>query len=87
MAKNFATLHPTQHSTAKISRRHAVKLGLAAAMTAAGRKRLAGLASPVADQDTGKSSKSMNSKPHVAVVGAGAFGGWTALYLLRGGRE
>jgi hypothetical protein len=27
----------------------------------------------------------MNSKPHIAVVGAGAFGGWTALYLLRGG--
>lgn len=24
-------------------------------------------------------------KPHVAVIGAGAFGGWTALYLLRGG--
>jgi monomeric sarcosine oxidase len=27
----------------------------------------------------------MQSKPHVAVVGAGAFGGWTALYLLRRG--
>ena len=27
----------------------------------------------------------MTSKPHIAVVGAGAFGGWTALYLLRGG--
>src|ERR1700688_3935862 len=25
----------------------------------------------------------MQSKMHVAVVGAGAFGGWTALYLLR----
>src|ERR1035438_8637984 len=25
------------------------------------------------------------SSPHVAVIGAGAFGGWTALYLLRGG--
>jgi glycine/D-amino acid oxidase-like deaminating enzyme len=24
-------------------------------------------------------------KPHVAVIGAGAFGGWTALYLLRSG--
>ncbi|HST11243.1 MAG TPA: FAD-dependent oxidoreductase [Terriglobales bacterium] len=24
-------------------------------------------------------------KPHVAVIGAGAFGGWTALYILRGG--
>lgn len=27
----------------------------------------------------------MNSKLHVAVIGAGAFGGWTALYLLRSG--
>lgn len=27
----------------------------------------------------------MSKKPHVAVVGAGAFGGWTALHLLRGG--
>lgn len=27
----------------------------------------------------------MTTKPHIAVVGAGAFGGWTALYLLRGG--
>jgi sarcosine oxidase len=25
------------------------------------------------------------SKPHVAVIGAGAFGGWTALYFLRAG--
>jgi glycine/D-amino acid oxidase-like deaminating enzyme len=28
---------------------------------------------------------SMNTKPHIVVIGAGAFGGWTALYLLRGG--
>lgn len=27
----------------------------------------------------------MTSKPHIAVIGAGAFGGWTALYLLRAG--
>ena len=27
----------------------------------------------------------MTSRLHVAVIGAGAFGGWTALYLLRGG--
>ena len=27
----------------------------------------------------------MNLKPHIAVIGAGAFGGWTALYLLRSG--
>jgi glycine/D-amino acid oxidase-like deaminating enzyme len=29
----------------------------------------------------------MASKLHVAVIGAGAFGGWTALYLLRGGAQ
>jgi glycine/D-amino acid oxidase-like deaminating enzyme len=27
----------------------------------------------------------MASKPHIAVIGAGAFGGWTALYVLRSG--
>src|SRR5437773_6633870 len=27
----------------------------------------------------------MNTKIHIAVIGAGAFGGWTALYLLRRG--
>ena len=27
----------------------------------------------------------MNKRPYIAVVGAGAFGGWTALYLLRDG--
>src|ERR1700733_5212199 len=27
----------------------------------------------------------MNTRPHIAVIGAGAFGGWAALYLLRGG--
>src|SRR5713101_7956957 len=30
---------------------------------------------------------SPNRKPHVAVIGAGAFGGWTALYLLRNGAK
>jgi glycine/D-amino acid oxidase-like deaminating enzyme len=29
----------------------------------------------------------MTGKLHVAVIGAGAFGGWTALYLLRGGAQ
>lgn len=27
------------------------------------------------------------TKPHIAVIGAGAFGGWTALYLLRAGAK
>src|ERR1700688_4577861 len=29
----------------------------------------------------------MQRKCHIAVMGAGAFGGWTALYLLRGGAK
>jgi monomeric sarcosine oxidase len=30
---------------------------------------------------------SANRKPHIAVIGAGAFGGWTALHLVRGGAQ
>src|SRR2546422_893439 len=33
----------------------------------------------------GSAGTKMQSKIHVAVIGAGAFGGWTALYLLRRG--
>src|SRR5437868_393608 len=29
----------------------------------------------------------MKTKSHIAVIGAGAFGGWTALYLLRRGAQ
>jgi glycine/D-amino acid oxidase-like deaminating enzyme len=29
----------------------------------------------------------MASQPHIAVIGAGAFGGWAALYMLRGGAQ
>src|SRR5436305_4024784 len=31
--------------------------------------------------------KLMSVKPRLAVIGAGAFGGWTALYLLRRGAQ
>jgi sarcosine oxidase len=31
------------------------------------------------------STSSMKAKPHIAVIGAGAFGGWTALHLLERG--
>jgi len=34
--------------------------------------------------DLGATTK-LKTKPHIAVIGAGAFGGWTALYLLRRG--
>ena len=83
MSEHKAWSRREQKPGAQVSRRDACKLGLAAAMTVAG-DRLGGLASRAADQDTGGASKSMNN-PHIAVVGAGAFGGWTALYLLRGG--
>src|SRR5215813_2092285 len=53
-------------------------------VAAAAPQALMGLAPPVHDQHTGNGS-SMNNQLHVAVIGAGAFGGWTALYLLRGG--
>jgi glycine/D-amino acid oxidase-like deaminating enzyme len=35
--------------------------------------------------EKGSAGINMQAKPHVAVIGAGAFGGWTALYLLRRG--
>ena len=47
---------------------------------------LRGLASSATDS-AGRVPTSMNNRPHIAVVGAGAFGGWAALYLLRGGAQ
>src|SRR6266850_1637952 len=85
MAENDGPSNRDRKASAKVSRRDACKLGLAAAVTAAGGDALGGLAPLAADQDTGGTPKSMNNKPHITVVGAGAFGGWTALYLLRGG--
>jgi sarcosine oxidase len=67
-----------------VSRRDACKLGLAAAVTLAGSDAFGERAGPT-NLDTGSTPKSMKNKPHFAVVGAGAFGGWTALYLLRAG--
>jgi monomeric sarcosine oxidase len=37
------------------------------------------------EQNKDTATKKMTAKLHVAVIGAGAFGGWTALYLLRRG--
>jgi glycine/D-amino acid oxidase-like deaminating enzyme len=68
---------------AKLSRRAACKMGIAAAVLAAGRKMTGKVLPSVGNSP--RTSNSMNHKPHVAVIGAGAFGGWTALYLLRGG--
>jgi len=71
----------------RLSRRTARKLGLATALLAAGRK-AAGVVLPLAANryDLG-TTNFIATKPHIAVIGAGAFGGWTALYLLRSGAE
>jgi sarcosine oxidase len=39
------------------------------------------------DRNSQGTSNFMNTKPHIVVIGAGAFGGWTALYLLRSGAQ
>src|SRR5438552_17847063 len=38
---------------------------------------------PLSSQSLNLFSTTMQKKPYIAVIGAGAFGGWTALYLLR----
>ena len=44
-----------------------------------------GHARPKTSQNARNVRGKMSAKTHVAVIGAGAFGGWTALYLLRRG--
>src|SRR5438132_2667343 len=76
---------PDRIPAPRLSRRTACKLGIATALLAAGRK-VAGIVLPVTAHSNAPATKNqMTSKPHIAVIGAGAFGGWTALYLLRGG--
>jgi len=82
---------PDRIPAPRLSRRTACKLGIATALLAAGRK-AAGIVLPLTAHSApatpnSATPKSMTSKPHIAVIGAGAFGGWTALYLLRGGAQ
>src|SRR4029077_17328373 len=79
---------PDRIPAPRLSRRTACKLGIATALLAAGRK-VAGEVLPLTAHSAPATlnSNSMTSKPHIAVIGAGAFGGWTALYLLRGGAQ
>jgi glycine/D-amino acid oxidase-like deaminating enzyme len=80
----FTLMWPTRSGNKtgnKLSRREACKLGLAAALVAGGRNAMGGLAVSAQGRNTGESPQSMTAKLHIAVVGAGAFGGWTALYL------
>ena len=47
---------------------------------------MAALANPIKGMVSSKSKKHSNrSKGHIAVIGAGAFGGWTAFHLLNRG--
>src|SRR5882757_10958706 len=85
MAKKDGSSRRHRSADHTVSRRDACKLGLVAAVSMMGGSALGGLASSADNQHTSETPKSMNSKPHIVVVGAGAFGGWTALYLLRGG--
>jgi glycine/D-amino acid oxidase-like deaminating enzyme len=83
LAKEFAS--PDRSAVPKLSRRTVCKLGIATALLAAERK-LAGAVLPLsAHRGAPGTANLMDNQPHVAVVGAGAFGGWTALYLLRNG--
>jgi glycine/D-amino acid oxidase-like deaminating enzyme len=84
MAEKRALLQRDGKPAGKVTRREACKLGIAAALSAASPGGLAGLGDPV-DPKPGRSQKSMKNKPHIAVIGAGAFGGWTALYLQHSG--
>src|SRR6202521_3685466 len=80
---------PDRIPAPRLSRRTACKLGIATALLAAGRKGAGGVFPLTAHSSAPATpnANSMTSKPHIAVIGAGAFGGWTALYLLRGGAQ
>jgi len=70
-------------SSIGITRRRACKLGLATAIAASADPAAILAFSP--NDDTLDALRPMNNQPHIAVVGAGAFGGWIALHLLRDG--
>lgn len=74
--------NPQAKRPARFTRRTACKLGLATAVYSAGEQLARGTAMLLGDK---QSKNSMNNHPHIAVIGAGAFGGWTALSLLREG--
>ena len=74
----------------RLSRRGACKFGIATALLAVTEKVQGALGRTIRftiDRNSPVTSNLMNNKPHIAVIGAGAFGGWTALNLLRGGAK
>lgn len=68
----------------QLSRRKICKLGLSAAFLSRWHK-VSGQSPNRAGMESVHTTNSINMKPHIVVIGAGAFGGWSALYLLRGG--
>ena len=85
-----------RHAGPGLTRRAVGKFGLAAAVMSAGRKLWGAAQAPdnrapnnQAPDNRGPAGvpNLKNIKTHVAVIGAGAFGGWTALYRLRGGAK
>ena len=77
---NKDSLIPFVSKLLKVSRRWFLK----ASAALGGASAFAPIFNNMPSDRQSKSAKS-TSKPHVIVVGAGAFGGWTALYLLRRG--
>src|SRR5215831_4424072 len=69
----------------KASRRAICKFGFAALIAAAGKRAAQAYTKMAGTSTQDIASTHINVKPHVAVIGAGAFGGWTAFYLLQGG--
>ena len=88
-------MRDTTKGNGHISRRRLLKAGAAigGSSTLGGWFRYLKFASPNMLKQTDENSAEtklqargkMTAKTHVAVIGAGAFGGWTALYLLRRG--
>lgn len=68
-----------------LTRRDVVRGALAAGVLAAGARPAAAGPAESAASGADRSTAAAGRRPHVAVIGAGAFGGWTALWLLRRG--
>jgi hypothetical protein len=84
--RNSKNESPNEDGPLKITRRTLAKMGIAAGCgSVAAGVPLVGNWGRAANEHTTKSTKTMTNKPSVVVVGAGAFGGWTALHLLRQG--
>jgi len=83
--RNSKNESPNEDGALKITRRTLAKMGIAAGCGSVAELPLLGNWGQAANEQTTKSRKSMTTKPSVVVVGAGAFGGWTALHLLRQG--